>query len=80
MGFDGMKFDERGNLWVAMYSEAALWCLSPEGKHIDTIPIPGKNPTNLIFAGEDRRTAYVTVKDDKNGKLFSVRMPHAGAP
>lgn len=79
-GFDGMKFDEKGNLWVAMYSEAELWCISPEGKHIDTIPVPGKNPTNLIFAGADRRTAYVTVKDDKNGKLFSVRMPYPGAP
>jgi gluconolactonase len=79
-GFDGMKFDEKGNLWVAMYSEAALWCISPEGKHIDTIPVPGKNPTNLIFAGADRRTAYVTVKDDKNGKLIQVRMPVPGAP
>lgn len=79
IGFDGMKFDERGFLWVAMYSEAELWSISPEGKHVDTIAISGRNPTNLVFGGPDRRTAYVTVNDDKNGKLFSVRMPFAGA-
>ncbi len=78
-GFDGMKFDEKGNLWIAMYSEAQLWCLSPEGKKIDSIPIPGRNPTNLTFGGPDGRTAYVTVNDGNNGKLFSVRMPAAGA-
>lgn len=78
-GFDGMKFDERGNLWIAMFSESQLWCLSPEGKKIDSIPIPGRNPTNLIFAGPDRRIAYVTVNEGNNGKLFSVRMPVAGA-
>lgn len=78
-GFDGMKFDERGNLWVAMFSEAALWCISPEGRHVDTIRIPARNPTNLVFGGPDRRTAYVTAKDGNEGKLFRVRMPYAGA-
>ncbi len=78
-GFDGMKFDVNGNLWVAMFSEAELWCFSPEGKKIDSIPVPGRNPTNLIFAGPDRQTAYVTVEEGRNGKLFRVRMPVAGA-
>jgi sugar lactone lactonase YvrE len=79
-GVDGMKFDQRGNLWVAMYSESELWCFSPEGQKIDSIPIPGKNPTNLIFGGTDRRTAYVTVHHDRDGRLFAVRMPVPGAP
>ncbi|MCC6862308.1 MAG: SMP-30/gluconolactonase/LRE family protein [Bryobacterales bacterium] len=78
-GFDGMKFDANGNLWVAMFSESELWCLSPEGKKVDSIKIPGRNPTNLIFGGPDRQTAYVTV-NDKPGKLFSVRMPAPGMP
>ena len=77
-GLDGMKFDVKGNLWVAMYSESQLWCFSPEGKKIDSIAIPGRNPTNLIFAGADRQTAYVTVEDTP-GKLFRVRMPVPGA-
>lgn len=79
MGFDGMKFDERGFLWVAMYSEAELWSFSTEGEHAETIAVPGRNPTNLVFGGPDGRTAYVTVNDAPSGKLFSVRMPFAGA-
>jgi gluconolactonase len=78
-GVDGMKFDVKGNLWVAMYSESALWCFSPEGKKIDVIPVPGRNPTNLIFAGPDLRTAYVTAAD-RPGKLIEVKMPVAGQP
>ncbi|MBI4875519.1 MAG: SMP-30/gluconolactonase/LRE family protein [Acidobacteria bacterium] len=79
-GVDGMKFDSEGNLWVAMYSESELWRFSPEGKKTGSIPIPGKNPTNLIFGGPGRRTAYVTVHHDRDGRLFSVRMPAPGAP
>jgi sugar lactone lactonase YvrE len=79
-GVDGMKFDQKGNLWVAMYSESELWCFSPEGKKIDSIAIPGKNPTNLIFGGPDRRTAYVTVHHDRDGRLFAVQMPVPGVP
>ncbi len=78
-GVDGMKFDVKGNLWVAMYSESEVWCFSPEGKKIDSIPVPGKNPTNIVFGGPGRRMAFVTVHHDNNGKLFRVRMPEAGA-
>lgn len=79
-GFDGMKFDVKGNLWVAMYSESELWCISPEGKKIDSISVPGRNPTNLVFGGPDNQTAFVTVHDGEgNGKLFRVRMPAPGA-
>jgi gluconolactonase len=77
-GFDGMKFDQRGNLWVAMYSESEIWGFSPEGKKIDSIHLDGRNPTNLVFGGPDRRTAYVTVHHEKDGRLFAVRMPAAG--
>ena len=79
-GFDGMKFDVKGNLWVAMYSESELWCISPEGKKIDSISLPGKNPTNLVFGGADRQTVFATVHDGEgSGKLFRVRMPAPGA-
>ena len=77
-GFDGMKFDADGNLWVAMFSESELWRLSPEGKKIDSIKIPGRNPTNIVFAGPGQKFAYVTV-NDKPGKLFRVHMPATGA-
>lgn len=77
-GFDGMKFDAEGGLWVAMFSESEVWRISAEGKKIDAIKIPGRNPTNIVFAGPGQKVAYVTV-NDKPGKLFRVQMPVAGA-
>ncbi len=88
---DGMKVDSEGNLWMAVFTANALWCISPEGKRIHTITLPnGANPTNLVFGGPDMKTAYVTVheKDDatvaipgQGGALYEVRnMPVAGRP
>ena len=77
---DGMKADEEGNIWAAMYTESELWCFSPGGERIAVRPVPGKNPTNLIFGGPDMKTAYVTVHDDDNGKVFVMQMPRAGIP
>lgn len=75
---DGMKLDVKGNLWIAVYSKSSLWCVSHQGAKIDSIAIPGENPTNLVFGGPDMRTAYVT--EVKTGAVYKVRMPVAGAP
>lgn len=69
------------NIWVASYSTGELWCISPQGKKIDSIKVPGNQPTNLIFGGKDMRTAYVTVNlDYKNDNVYKIRMPYAGVP
>ena len=73
-----MKADKEGNIWAAMYTESEIWCFSPGGERIAAYPIPGKNPTNLIFGGPDMMTAYITVHDGDNGKVFVMRMPRAG--
>lgn len=78
VGFDGMKMDVEGNLWVAMYGYAQVWAISPAGQKIRAIPIQGANPTNLIFTGPDMKTAYVTVNNRNNGKVFRLPMPWAG--
>ncbi|MFA6472055.1 MAG: SMP-30/gluconolactonase/LRE family protein [Candidatus Latescibacterota bacterium] len=78
---DGIKLDVKGNVWIASYSTGELWCVSPQGKKIDSIKVPGNEPTNLIFGGKDMRTAYVTVNVDyKNDCVYKVRMPYAGVP
>ncbi len=78
VGFDGMKLDVEGNLWVALYGYAQVWAISPAGQKIRAIPIQGSNPTNLIFTGPDMKTAYVTVNNRDNGKVFRMPMPWAG--
>jgi gluconolactonase len=77
---DGIKIDTEGHLWIASWSTSELWRISPEGKLVYKIKIPGKgHPTNICFGGPDMRTAYVTYFD-QGGKLFTVRMPVAGMP
>jgi gluconolactonase len=71
-GGDGLRLDERGNLWVAagiMFprhsGETAdvppgVYVLTPEGRLLGRIPIPEDLCTNLAFGGPGRRTLYVT--------------------
>jgi len=80
---DGIKVDVEGNLWVAVYSEGEVWCISPGGEKIVTIRLPGENPcpTNILFGGPDMKTAYITVEEGyNNGKVYTIRMPVAGLP
>jgi gluconolactonase len=54
---DGMKCDERGNVWVT--GPDGIWVLSPDGEHLGTVAIP-EVTTNLCWGGEDMRTLFVT--------------------
>jgi gluconolactonase len=85
-GGDGLRLDERGNLWVAagiMFprhsGETAdvppgVYVLTPEGRLLGRIPIPEDLCTNLTFGGPGRRTLYVTA-----GKsIYKVPLAVAG--
>jgi gluconolactonase len=54
---DGMKCDERGNVWVT--GPGGIWVVSPEGEHLGTILVP-ESASNLAWGGEDWHTLYVT--------------------
>ena len=75
-GPDGMAFDEAGNLYVAHWSAARVDVFSPTGDQLLEIPVPGQNPTNVAFGGEDRRTLIIT--EVQTGSLFSVRVSIPG--
>ena len=85
-GGDGMRLDERGNLWVAAGIllprhagetadvPAGVYVITPDGELLGRIPIPEDVCTNLTFGGPDRKTLYVT-----SGKtIFKVPMAVAG--
>lgn len=87
-GGDGLRLDERGNLWIAAgiqfprhSGETAdvppgIYVLTPEGKLLGRIPIPEDLCTNLAFGGPDRKTLVVTA-----GKsIYRVPLAVAGAP
>ncbi len=71
-GGDGMRLDERGNLWVAagiLFPRhagetadvpAGVYVMTPAGQLLGRIPIPEDLCTNLAFGGPGRKTLYVT--------------------
>ncbi len=70
---DGMKCDERGNIWVT--GPVGVWVISPAGEHLGTIAMP-ENAGNLTFGGAGWNELYVPCSTS----LYRVRTTVAGAP
>jgi len=68
---DGMNFDSAGNLWVAQFGGGAVHEFDPSGKLLRSIPMPGKNVTNVEFGGKDMKTLYIT--EVQTGALYRIR-------
>jgi gluconolactonase len=69
-GMDGMRTDEKGNLYIARYEKGTVVVVSPEGKVIREITLKGKLPTNVAFGGIDGKTVYVTMQDRGRVEVF----------
>ena len=63
---DGMKVDQRGNLYVS--GPGGLWILSAGGKHLGTIIAP-KHPHNFAW-GDDGKTLYLCARSG----LYRMRL------
>jgi sugar lactone lactonase YvrE len=74
-GFDGMKCDRQGNLYVTRYGKGVIAVLSPQGKLIREVPLKGKSCSNLVFGGKEKKTVYVTLQDRKGMERFNVDIP-----
>jgi gluconolactonase len=74
-GFDGMRCDADGNLYVTRYGKGTVAVLSPEGKVLREIDVLGKSPSNLCFGGPDGRTVYVTEVTKQRLVQFRVEKP-----
>jgi gluconolactonase len=53
---DGMKIDERGNVWVT--GPRGVWVISPEGEHLGVVEVP-ENTGNMAWGDEDWRSLYI---------------------
>ncbi len=71
-GGDGMALDAEGNIYLA--ADGVL-VFDPSGQQIERIDVPVR-PTNMTFAGPDRRTLFITARDS----VFTVTMRVRGAP
>jgi len=66
---DGMKVDERGNLYTT--GPGGVWIYAPSGELLDRISVP-EAPTNLAFGGPEKKTLYITARP--NVYRVSVRV------
>jgi sugar lactone lactonase YvrE len=74
-GFDGMRCDVDGNLYITRYGKGTVAVLSPAGKVLREIDVLGKRPSNLCFGGPDGRTVYVTEVEHERLVQFRVDRP-----
>ncbi|MDB4743316.1 isochorismatase family protein [Planctomicrobium sp.] len=74
-GFDGMRCDVDGNLYVTRYGKGTVVKLSPQGEVLREIPVLGAKPSNICFGGPDGCTAYVTEVEFQRLVEFRVDLP-----
>ena len=76
---DGMKTDERGNLWTT--GPGGIWVVSPAGEVLAVLRIPG-HMSNLNWGPPDWSTLYVTGGPTLAGpgSLYRLRTKVRGAP
>ncbi len=63
---DGMKCDERGNIWVT--GPGGIWVISVQGELLGVIEVP-ENTGNLTWGGEDWHTLYIP----SSTSLYTIR-------
>ncbi len=74
-GFDGMRCDVDGNLYIARHGKGTIAKLSPKGEVLREIDVLGKMPSNVCFGGPDGRTVYVTEVEHTRLVQFRVDRP-----
>jgi sugar lactone lactonase YvrE len=74
-GFDGMKCDVQGNLYVTRYGKGTIAVLAPDGKQLREVQLNGKNCSNLVFGGEENKTVFVTLQDRQGMEKFQNDIP-----
>ncbi len=70
-GFDGMKCDTEGNVYVTRYGKGVIAVLSPDGKLVREVQLKGKRCSNLVFGGLNGKQIYVTLQDRKGMERFT---------
>jgi gluconolactonase len=73
---DGMKCDERGNVWVT--GPRGVWVISPDGEQLGIVEVP-ENVGNVAWGGRGWRTLYMPSSTSLyriETKVASARLPY----
>jgi gluconolactonase len=68
---DGMKLDERGNVYVT--GPKGVWIFAPDGEHLGVIEVP-ENVGNVNWGGDDWSTLYIPASTS----VYRIRLEVAG--
>lgn len=74
--FDSLAVDSAGYVCVATLHHGGITLISPDGQHVDHVPMPDPITTNICFGGGNLQTAYITLSG--TGRLVSVPWPRPG--
>ena len=74
-GFDGMRCDVDGNLYISRHGKGTVVVMSPGGEILHEVEVLGANPTNVCFGGPDGRTVYVTEVEHARLVQFRTEKP-----
>jgi gluconolactonase len=74
-GFDGMRCDVDGNLYITRHGKGTVVVMAPDGREFREVDALGKHPTNLCFGGPDGKTVYVTDADQQRIVQFRAETP-----
>lgn len=75
-GFDGMRCDVDGNLYISRYGKGTVVVMTPAGEILHEVDVLGASPSNVCFGGADGRTVYVT--EVKHQRLVQFRTEKPG--
>ena len=73
---DGMKLDERGNIWVT--GPKGVWVFSPDGEHLGVLEVP-ENVGNLNWGGPDWNWLFIPASTSMyrvQTKVSGNRLPY----
>jgi gluconolactonase len=71
-GMDGMRCDEKGNLYVTRHGKGTVAILSPDGKLLREVVMKGQKPSNIAFGGKQGKTCFITLQDRGLIEIFEA--------
>ncbi|MGI9282947.1 MAG: SMP-30/gluconolactonase/LRE family protein [Endozoicomonas sp.] len=76
VGPDGIAFDSKGNLYVAMFGQGHIATVYPSGEIHRTIVTRGSCPTDVIFGAPGSQKLYIT--EYQRGRVEMAEVPTDG--
>lgn len=75
LGPDGVRVARSGNLYVTMFGHGLIGVVSPEGRLLEQLRVPGLFPTNCIF-----KQRALLVCEAQTGAIWEIETAEEGAP